>query len=49
MIESAVVKLEKFKNYDYIEKELAKLYSNIVRWSVVDISDSISVSVSYEK
>lgn len=51
MIESVVVKIEKVNDFDniYIERELSKMFNNIVRWAIIDIDESISVSVSYEK
>ena len=50
MIKSAVVKINKINNFDncYIESELRKLYRDIVRWAVIDVSETdISISVSY--
>ena len=43
----SIKKIDKFDN-DYIEKELSKLCSNIVRYAIVDIDDTdIYLTVSY--
>ena len=50
MIKSEIIKIKKIENFDnsYIEQELSKLYKSVIRWAIVDISDEISVSFSYE-
>ena len=50
MIKSTVVKIKKINEFEnlYIEAQLNKLYKDVVRWAVVDVSESdIFVSVSY--
>ncbi len=50
MIKSAIVKIKKINNFDnlYIETELKRIYSDIIRWAVVDIDNvEILISVSY--
>ena len=51
MIKSAVVKISRIENFDndYVEQELAKLFSSVIRWAIVAVDeDDLSVSVSYE-
>ncbi len=51
MIKSDTITINKTDNFDdvYIEKQLASQFSNIIRWAVIDVSDSeITVSVSYK-
>lgn len=51
MIKSGTIKINKTDNFDdvYIEKQLASQFLNIIRWAVIDVSDSeITVSVSYK-
>ena len=49
MIKSEIIKIKKTENFNnsYIEQELSKLYKSVIRWAIVDVSDDISVSVSY--
>ena len=50
MIKSDTITINKTDNFDdvYIEKQLASQFSNIIRWAVIDVSDSeIIISVSY--
>ncbi len=50
MIKSEIVQIKKTDNFDnlYIETELKRIYSDIIRWAVVDIDEcEISVSISY--
>jgi len=50
MIKSEIVEIGYIKSFDdeYIEVELAKKYTSVVRWAIVEISDKIVVSVSFE-
>ena len=51
MIKSDVVKIQKINNFDdnYIESELLKTFKSIIRWAIVDITDSeLVISVSYQ-
>ena len=50
MIKSCVLKVKNIKELDnsYIEYELSKFQSDIIRWAITDINDSqISVCISY--
>lgn len=50
MIKSEIIKIKKIENFDnlYVESELKKLVSEVVRWAVIDVDDvCITVSVSY--
>lgn len=51
MIKSEIIKIKKnIIDNSYIEKELSKTFSDIVRWAVVDIDDEfITVCVSFCK
>jgi len=52
MIKSDIVKINKISNFDdiYIEKELSKKYSEIIRWAVVEVNETdIVLSVSCNK
>lgn len=51
MIKSETINIKKTENFDnlYIEKELAKHYKSVVRWAIIDITDEITVSVSFEE
>ncbi len=51
MIKSTLVKLNKPEKFDniYIENELSKLYSSVIRWAVVKIeNETLTVCVSFE-
>lgn len=51
MIKSDTVRIDRICNFDdeYIEKRLISVYSNIVRWAIIDIDEKdIIVSVSYK-
>ena len=51
MIKSDVITIKKIENFDntYIEQELAKNYSSVIRWAVVDIQkNDLVISISYE-
>lgn len=50
MIKSETVKIKKIENFDnlYIENELKKLHSDVVRWAVIEVSDDfLTVSLSF--
>ena len=50
MIKSEIIKINKIEKLsnNYIEKKLLKYFKELVRWAVVDVTDSdIVVSVSY--
>lgn len=52
MIESTVVKIKRntVLETSYIEQELSKLFDNVIRYAVVEITDNdILLNVSYEK
>ena len=45
------VKIEKIDNFDnnYVERELAKNFANVIRWAIVEVSEKdLTVSISYE-
>lgn len=51
MIKSDIVKIPRIENFDndYVEQELSKLFSSVIRWAIVAVGeDDLSVSVSYE-
>ena len=51
MIKSDIVKIPRIENFDndYVEQELAKLFSSVIRWAIVAVDeDVLSVSVSFE-
>ena len=51
MIKSDIVKIPRIENFDndYVELELAKLFSSVIRWAIVAVDeDDLSVSVSFE-
>ena len=51
MIKSDIVKIPRIENFDndYVEQELSKLFSSVIRWAIVAVDeDVLSVSVSYE-
>ena len=51
MIKSDVIKIKKIENFDndYVEQELSKLFSSVIRWAIVAVDeDVLSVSVSCE-
>lgn len=51
MIKSDIVKIPRIENFDndYVEQELAKLFSSVIRWAIVDIQENVLImSVSYE-
>ena len=51
MIKSDIVKISRIENFDndYVEQELSKLFSSVIRWAIVAVDeDVLSVSVSYE-
>ena len=50
MIKSETINIKKIENFDnlYIEKELSKLYRSVIRWAILDLTDNITVSVSFE-
>lgn len=51
MIKSDIVKIPRIENFDndYVEQELAKLFSSVIRWAVVDIQENnLIISVSCE-
>ena len=51
MIKSNIVKISRIENFDndYVEQELSKLFSSVIRWAIVAVDeDVLSVSVSYE-
>lgn len=50
MIKSDIIKIKKIENFDnlYVERELLKKYSSVIRWAITDIGDEfLTVSVSY--
>ncbi len=50
MIKSDTIKIVRVDNFDndYIEKQLIFVYSNIIRWAIIDLNEKdIIVSVSY--
>lgn len=51
MIKSDVIKIKKIGNFDndYVEQELSKLFSSVIRWAIVDVQENdLVISVSYE-
>ena len=51
MIKSDIIKIEKIDNFDnnYVERELAKNFTNVIRWAIVDVTEKdLTVSISYE-
>ncbi len=51
MIKSDVIKIKKIENFDndYVEQELSKLFSSVIRWAIVDVQENdLVISVSYE-
>lgn len=51
MIKSDIIKIEKIDNFDnnYVERELAKNFVNVIRWAIVEVSEKdLTVSISYE-
>ena len=51
MIKSDIIKIEKIDNFDnnYVERELAKKFANVVRWAIVEVTEKdLTVSISYE-
>lgn len=50
MIKSEIIKIKKIENFDnlYIESELKKLVSDVVRWAVIEVDEEfLSVNISY--
>ena len=51
MIKSDIVKIPRIENFDndYVEQELAKFFSSVIRWAIVDVQgNDLVISVSYE-
>lgn len=51
MIKSDVIKIKKIEKFDsdYVEQELSKLFSSVIRWAIVDVQENdLVISVSYE-
>lgn len=51
MIKSDIVKIPRIENFDndYVEQELSKLFSSVIRWAIVAVDeDVLLVSVSCE-
>lgn len=51
MIKSDIVKIPRIENFDndYVEQELSKLFSSVIRWAIVDIQENdLVISVSCE-
>ena len=45
---SLCYRIENFDN-DYVEQELSKLFSSVIRWAIVDIQENdLVISVSFE-
>lgn len=50
MIKSETINIKKIANFDnlYIENELKKLHSSIVRWALIEVNDDfLTISLSY--
>lgn len=51
MIKSDILKIKRIENFDnnYIEREMSKHFSAIIRWAIVEITETeIIVSISYQ-
>lgn len=51
MIKSDIVKIPRIENFDndYVEQELSKLFSSVIRWAIIDVQENeLIISVSFE-